>query len=205
DLSGKSNILYTAGELGIDLGEDNAGTSALVRKIKELEHQGFHFEAAEGSVRLLVEEASGRYHPFFELVDYEVTTQRSSSGPSHSVARVRIRLDGRVEEGSADGSGPVHALDRALRHALSRRFECLTDVRLTDYKVRVLDADKATAARVRVLVQSDDGEECWNTIGVSENILDASWGALSDAINYKLLKTFNGAIAEPMDPIEATA
>jgi 2-isopropylmalate synthase len=189
DLSGKSNVLYKAAEMGIDLTGNEGRLQPVVRRIKELEHEGFQFEAAEASFSLLLEEAVGSYREFFSLESYRVAVERDSGGGITSKATVRVVLNGEISEATAEGCGPVHALDSALRLALSDSFECLSEVHLTDYKVRVLDADKATAAKVRVLIQSSDESESWNTVGLSDNILEACWQALADAINYKLHKT----------------
>ena len=185
DLSGKSNILYKTAELGIGGAEEDM--QGLVTRIKELEHQGFQFEAAEGSLRVLMEKALGNYRSPFALDSYHVSVERSSDGTQRCEATVRVELSGLLREASATGGGPVHALDRALRRVLSDAFYSLNAVYLTDYKVRVLNGDKATAAKVRVLVDSSDGRQSWRTVGVSDNILDASLQALEDAINYKLL------------------
>ena len=211
DLSGKSNIQYKAAEMGLDLDADDSRLRPVVKRVKELEHQGFQFEAAEASFRLLLEEALGRYRNHFDLESYSVSTNRNSIGDIVSEATVRIRVNGREEEAFAEGCGPVHALDRALRRALSGAFECLSEVHLIDYKVRVLDTDKATAAKVRVLIQTSDGRESWSTVGVSENILEASWQALSDALNYKLLRFGDQArddldqLAKPLQMLEANS
>jgi 2-isopropylmalate synthase len=185
DLSGKSNILYKTAELGI--GGAEGEMQGLVTRIKELEHQGFQFEAAEGSLRVLMEKALGNYRSPFAVDSYHVSVERSSDGTQKCEATVRVDLSGLLREASATGGGPVHALDRALRRVLSNAFGSLNAVYLTDYKVRVLNGDKATAAKVRVLVDSSDGRQSWRTVGVSDNILDASLQALEDAINYKLL------------------
>jgi 2-isopropylmalate synthase len=188
DLSGKSNVLYKAAEMGIDVDASDARLRPVVQRIKELEHQGFQFEAAEASFRLLLEGAVGNYREFFTLESYDVSTHHSSTNGPTSRATVTVSLDGELREGAAEGCGPVHALDCALRCALSDAFPCLAEVHLVDYKVRVLDADRATAAKVRVLVRTRDADEAWSTVGVSENILEASWQALADSINYKLNK-----------------
>ena len=193
DLSGRSNILYKAEEMGISLSGSDSRLRPVVNRIKELEHQGFQFEAAEASFRLLLEEALGQRSGFFELESYSVSTKRDSIGNLTSSAEVRVLVNGELKEAAAEGCGPVHALDCALRRALSDAFECLGEIQLSDYKVRVLDAGKATAAKVRVLIQTGDGEESWSTVGVSDNILEASWQALADAINYKLLKECGSA------------
>jgi len=193
DLSGKSNVLYKAAEMGVDISGSEPGLKGVVDRIKELEHNGFQFEAAEGSFKLLLEEATGNLKDFFSLDSYTVETDRDSEAGITSKATVRLVLNGRVKKAFGEGCGPVNALDRALREALSDSFPCLKEVRLVDYKVRVLDADKATAARVRVLIQTRDDEETWSTVGVSENILEASWQALADAVNYKLQKAHRPA------------
>ncbi len=202
DLSGKSNVLYKAAEMGIDLSASKASLQPVVNRIKELEHQGFQFEAAEASFCLLLEEAVGSYTPFFELVSYEVATRRGLNDGLTSKANVRVSLDGEIKEATSEGRGPVHALDCALRRALSDSFECLNEVHLTDYKVRVLDADKATAAKVRVLIRTRDNEEAWSTVGLSDNILEASWQALADAINYKLHKENQKSLPKPCESRE---
>jgi 2-isopropylmalate synthase len=186
DLSGKSNVLYKAAEMGIDVSDGRGNLQGIVGRIKQLEHDGFQFEAADASFRLLLEGAMGGYHEFFTLESYLVTTVRSEDGGLTSEARVRVALNGEIREATAKGCGPVHALDCALRQSLSPAFECLEEVQLIDYKVRVLDADKATAAKVRVLIQSRDDQESWSTVGVSDNVIDASWQALADSVNYKL-------------------
>ena len=193
DLSGKSNILYKAAEMGIDVSGDHLKLQPVIDRIKQLEHEGFQFEAADATFRLLLEGAMGSYQEFFRLEGYRVTTQRESGGLLTSEARVTVALNGEFREATAEGCGPVHALDRALRRSLSPAFECLEEVQLTDYKVRVLDADKATAAKVRVLIQSRDGQECWSTVGVSDNVIEASWQALADSVNYKLHRAHNAA------------
>jgi 2-isopropylmalate synthase len=192
DLSGKSNLLYKAAEMGVELRNPENALGHLVSRIKELEHRGFQYEAAEASFRLLLEEALGNCPEFFTLKSYRVTTEQDSLGRPRSEAIVSVEVDGSIREAKAEGCGPVHALDLALRRALGGAFECLSQVHLTDYKVRVLDADKATAAKVRVLIQSSDGRESWSTVGVSDNILEASRQALQDALNYKLLKSVGG-------------
>lgn len=197
DLSGKSNILYKAAEMGIDFDVNNDKLQHIVRRIKELEHEGFQFESAEASIALMMEEATGAYQPFFALEGFAVTSARGAAGEMQSRANVKIRLRDTVEEAAAEASGPVHALDSALRQALSRRFACLEGTVLTDYKVRVIEAHKTTAAKVRVLIRTTDDERAWDTVGVSDNILEASWQALADAFNYKLLKTYGGDSQQP--------
>ncbi len=190
DLSGRSNLLYKAAEMGIDLGADDERLRALLERLKVLEHDGYQFEGAEGSLRLLLEEAAHGECEFFQLEAFRVVSERTGDGRLRSIATVRLRVGENVEEVIAQGKGPVLALDRALRKALRSFFQCVSDLRLTDYKVRVLNAERGTAAKVRVLIQTSDGHESWSTVGVSENILEASYHALVDAIRYKLLKTY---------------
>ncbi|MCS6817599.1 MAG: citramalate synthase [Acidobacteriota bacterium] len=190
DLSGKSNLLYKATEMGIDLGANPDRIRALLERLKMLEHEGYQFEGAEGSLRLLLEEAVRGDCTFFQLETFRVVSERTGDGRLRSVATVQVRVGEHVEEAIAQGKGPVLALDRALRKALRAFFPSVNDLRLTDYKVRVLDARRGTAAKVRVLVQTSDGEEEWRTVGVSENILEASYQALVDAVRYKLLKEY---------------
>ncbi|HMG32580.1 MAG TPA: citramalate synthase [Blastocatellia bacterium] len=187
DLSGKSNVLYKAAEMGVDVTGNETELKSLVRRVKELEHQGFEFEAAEGSFRLLLEQALGNYRSPFLLDSYRVSAEKDSSGAECSRATVRVNLEGQIQEASADARGPVNALDHALRKVLTRSFKSLSGIHLTDYKVRVLNPRNATAARVRVLIDTTDGVQTWRTVGVSDNILDASFQALQDAINYRLL------------------
>ncbi len=190
DLSGKSNLLYKAAEMGIDLGADGERLRALLERLKALEYAGYQFEGADGSLRLLLEEAAHGECEFFHVETFRVVSERAGDGRLRSVATVRVRVGEKIEEAMAQGKGPVLALDRALRKALRAFFRCVDDLRLTDYKVRVLDAERGTAAKVRVLIQTSDGEESWSTVGVSENILEASYQALVDAVRYKLLKEY---------------
>jgi len=196
DLSGKSNILYTAAEMGLDVAGDDARLQAVVARIKKLEHQGFEFEAAEGSLRLMIEQALGNFESPFALDGYRVSTERDSAGAMTSTASVRVTIGAQTREAIAEGCGPVHALDAALRQALRGAFEALGDIHLTDYKVRVLDGNNATAAKVRVLIDTSDGQQSWRTVGVSDNILEASFQALEAAINYKLLN--DASVSEPV-------
>jgi 2-isopropylmalate synthase len=199
DLSGKSNILYKAAEMGVDFSASVGKLETVVAKIKELEHQGFQFEAAEGSLRLLMESALGNYESPFALGVYRVSTERDSMGRLKSEATVSADVRGELIEATAEGCGPVHALDVALRRVLSKAFESVGGIHLTDYKVRVLDSTRATGARVRVLIDTSDDKQSWRTVGVSDNILEASLQALEDAVNYKLLS--EGGVARNRPPL----
>lgn len=189
DYSGKSSLLEKAREFGIRLTADNPTLSPLLTTLKELEHQGFQFEGAEGSLKVLMKKAMGTYTPFFDLVGFRVIVEkRQGRGDPTSEATLMLKVGGQVEHTAAVGCGPVHALDNALRKALDRFYPELKEIKLHDYKVRVLTTGKGTASQVRVLIASGDQEEEWATVGVSENIIEASWQALVDSIEYKLIK-----------------
>jgi 2-isopropylmalate synthase len=182
--SGKATMQLKAKELGIDL--DGKALVDFVNLIKEKEHEGFHFEAADGTFELLMRKASGWEQPFFTLESFRDTVDDGDPGVS-TEATVKVHIDGERIIRTAEGNGPVNALDRALRDAIGSKYPQLASIHLTDYKVRVLDTQKATGAVTRVLLDSTDGERQWTTIGVSENIIDASWQALFDSIVYGLL------------------
>ena len=187
DLSGRSNVLYKAQEMGVDLSKDRPEVREILAALKRLEHEGYQFEGAEASFELLMRRMLGQHTPAFILKGFGVTVQKRQDGPCTSEASIRVAVDGQEEHTAAEGNGPVHALDRALRKALERFYPEIRRVRLIDYKVRVLNADAATAARVRVLIQSTDGTRTWGTVGVSENVVEASWQALVDSLDYVLL------------------
>ncbi len=189
DLSGKSNILYKAEEFGIDISKSDERTRHLVQMLKEMEYHGYQFEGAEASFELLMRKFLGEIPRFFKLRGFRVIDEkRSESEPIISEATVMIEVEGKKEHTAALGNGPVNALDNALRKALISFYPSLKEIKLKDYKVRVLTAEKGTAASVRVLIESGDEEETWGTVGVSENIIEASYNALVDSINYKLFK-----------------
>jgi 2-isopropylmalate synthase len=186
DLSGRSNVVYKAGELGLEVDGSEQARQAVAR-IKELENLGYSFEAAEASFELLVRSMRGENTRFFDLERLRVRSEMDSSHTRCSEATVAVRVAGSRELSAAEGDGPVDAISRALRRALEPFYPELDGIRLTDYKVRVLNPDLGTAASVRVLIEHHDGELSWNTVGVSENIIEASWRALSDGIVYGLL------------------
>jgi len=188
DLSGVSNILYKAQEMGIALDADNPLVKKLVKDLKELEAQGYQFEGAEASFEILMRKALKTHRSFFDLVGFKVVDEKKSKEMPYSEASIELKVDGQKEKSSASGHGPVNALDKALRKALERFYPQLKEVKLIDYKVRVLSSRKGTGSQVRVLIESSDGQEKWGTVGVSENIIEASWQALVDSIDYKLMK-----------------
>ena len=194
DMAGKSNILQKAAELGIPLTKESPELGEILRKIKELENEGYEFEGAEGSLELLMLRAGRSYESVFTMfdrIDYRIFTEKRKVDPNPvSEATITVEVGGQVEHTAAWGNGPVNALDKALRTVLPKYFpgKGLENVRLLDYKVRVLTAAEGTAARVRVLIESGDGKNKWGTVGVSENVIEASWQALVDSIEYKLLR-----------------
>ena len=188
DLSGKSNVEYKAKEFGIDLGKNDAISKKIVREVKLMEDRGFQFDAADGSLSLLIKKTIGEFIEPFNLETFSVITSRTENNPCLSQATIKISVAGEEELTAAEGNGPVNALDHALRKALTKFYPQIGEMRLVDFKVRTLEGSEGTAAGVRVLLDSTDGEELWSTIGVSENIIEASWQALVDSIEYKLSK-----------------
>jgi 2-isopropylmalate synthase len=192
DLAGKSNILRKAAEFGIKLDPDSPQVHDIVTELKELENQGFQFEGAEASFELLMKKALGLHKRFFDLIGFRVIVEkRKEKEESLSEATIMVKVGGHVEHTAATGHGPVNAIDNALRKALEKFYPPLREVKLHDYKVRVLTVGKGTSAKVRVLVESGDEDKTWGTVGVSENIIEASWQALVDSIEYKLLREEN--------------
>jgi len=187
ELSGKSNVAYKAQELGLELPGGSEQSRRILRHIKELESKGFQFEGAEGSVELLIRRAQPGYEPPFELLDFHVLVRSGHDGSMAAEATVKVRVGDEIMHTAADGNGPVNALDLAVRKALLPFYPRLADVHLTDYKVRILDGEAGTAAQTRVLIDSADGHRTWSTVGCSTNIIEASWQALADSLEYALL------------------
>ncbi len=194
DQSGKSNVLHKAKKLGLNLDSKDPVVSAIVTELKKLENQGFQYEGAEASFELLMRKAMGTRHHYFDLKGFRVISQKTSMDePSQDEATIRIVVGSEGEVHTAAlGEGPVNALDKALRKALTRFYPNLKNMVLTDYKVRVLAGEHGTGAQVRVLIQSRDEDSEWGTVGVSHDILEASWQALVDSITYKLMKDAKG-------------
>ena len=191
DLSGQSNIRYKAKELGIDLTKNKELSKKVVNNIKELEYSGFQYDGAEASFELLLRSELNEFSPFFNVLDSKVNVVFDDKGVSSSEAVLKVEVEGEIEHTASNGDGPVNALDNALRKALLRFYPEISLIKLVDYKVRVLDEKAGTAAKVRVMIQSGDGRETWSTVGVAEDIIEASFMALSDSINYKLFKYQN--------------
>ncbi|MDD5166649.1 MAG: citramalate synthase [Candidatus Omnitrophica bacterium] len=188
ELGGKTGIMLRAKALDLDLSKEDPKTKKILKLVQDLEHQGYHFEAAEASFELLMKKALKKYNKFFELEGFRVVVEKHSDKKITSEAIIKLKVKGTKEHTAAEGDGPVNALDNALRKALKDFYPTLSKMRLSDFKVRVLDEKAGTAARVRVLIQSQDEKDSWSTIGVHGNIIEASWQALVDSVEYKLLK-----------------
>ena len=192
DQAGKSNILRKAEEFGLKLSTDSPQVQEIVRELKDLENQGYQFEGAEASFELLMKKALGLHKTFFNLIGFRLIVEKRKEGEDPlSEATIMLRAGGHIEHTAATGNGPVNALDNALRKALEKFYPQLKEVKLHDDKVRVLTAGRGTTAKVRVLIESGDKENRWGTVGVSENIIEASYQALVDSIEYKLLQNDN--------------
>lgn len=189
DLAGKSNILKKAEEFGIQLDPNSPEVQAIVDRVKTLENEGLQFEGAEASLELLFRKTLGLKRRFFELIGFRVIDEKRKWDESTiSEATIMVKVGKNIEHTAATGNGPVNALDNALRKALERFYPELKKVKLKDYKVRVVNSGRGTASKVRVLIESGDEYSTWSTVGVSENIIEASWQAIVDSIEYKLLK-----------------
>jgi 2-isopropylmalate synthase len=182
ELSGRATIRSQAEQAGLEI--DDEAAARAVERLKEREHEGYHYEAAPASFELLLRREAGTYKPLFKLESFRVVTEKRAGGEIETEATIKVEVDGERYLRVAEGNGPVNALDRALRGAIVDRYPHLADIELTNYKVRILDQDHGTGAVTRVLLDSADGEREWGTIGVSENIIEASWEALVDSLEY---------------------
>ncbi|RAU99872.1 citramalate synthase [Paenibacillus sp. YN15] len=196
ELAGQSNLLAKAQDLNLDVTRQTDKTKAVIEQIKTLEHQGYQFEGADASLELLLREAFGELEHIFTLESFKLLVEKSGDNPFVSEAFVKVRVHGEAIFTAAEGNGPVNALDNALRKALVKYYPEIAHMHLADYKVRVIDEKDATAAKVRVLIESTDYKNSWNTVGVSDNIIEASWQALVDSIRYWLIGKECSAIAE---------
>lgn len=188
ELSGKTSILVKAKEFNLRLDKNSEQTKNILKTLQKLEHQGYHFEAAEGSLELLMKRSLGRIKKFFDLEGFRVIIEKNQDNVLKSEATIKLTVKGVSEHTAAEGDGPVNALDNSLRKALEEFYPNLKDMHLSDFKVRVIDEKSGTASKVRVMIQSHDKTDSWWTIGVSENIIEASWHALVDSVEYKLMK-----------------
>jgi 2-isopropylmalate synthase len=184
ELSGKSNIAEKLGEYGLE--QDSELLGKVLDRVQDLENEGYQFEAAEASFVLLVERLAGRNRTWFDTLGYHVSVSGKTSGVAVTEATVKLKIGDAIEHTVSEGDGPVNALDGALRKALERHYPRLKEMDLVDYKVRVINARAGTAARVRVVIESKDQNSVWGTVGVSENVIEASWLALIDAFEHKL-------------------
>ncbi len=182
ELSGRGTIIAKAAEFGVEV--EAGQVAGILEKLKELEHRGYHFEVADGSFELLVARELGHYQPLFVLESFRVITEKRADGRVETEATVKIHHAGGRQVATAEGNGPVNALDVALRKALAGRVPALDKIELVNFKVRILDEAKGTSAVTRVLIDSDDGDDTWGTIGVSENLIEASWQALVDSLEH---------------------
>ncbi len=187
EVSGRSTIVKSLNKINSNINKNSSETKIIMEKIKKLEHEGYQFEGAEGSFELLVRKELNVFKPSFELIEYKMMKDTPSFTNYSATAVVKIIVNGIKEIAAADGNGPVNALDKALRRALSVFYDDIKNMYLTDYKVRVISEDKATSAKVRVMIESTDGQNVWTTVGVSHDIIEASWKALVDSVEYKLL------------------
>jgi 2-isopropylmalate synthase len=188
ELSGASNVLMKAIEMGLHLDRDSKEVRDILRELERLERQGYQFEAADASFKLLVQKVLRKHRAFFHLDGFRVIVEKRRAGePCVSEATVKLRVNDELVHTVGEGDGPVDALNRALRKALIPFYPSIREVRLVDYSVRILDAKADTAAKTRVLIESAAGRDHWNTMGVSDNIIEASWDALVEGIEYKLL------------------
>jgi 2-isopropylmalate synthase len=193
DLSGGSNILLKAEEHNISLDGKGEEVRQILDELKRLESEGYEFESADASFKVLMDKLLKRHQSYFDLEGFRVIIEkRGPEEPCLSEATIKVKVGGETEIAAAEGDGPVNALDIALRKVLSRFYPEVEKMHLRDFKVRILDGDGGTAAKTRVLIESGDGENVWGTVGVSENIIEASWEALLDSIEHFLIQNRNG-------------
>ena len=194
EVSGRSTIMSAIKEVEPEISKDSPEAKRIIDKLKKLEHEGYQFEGAESSFELVIRKELGKYKNFFELENFKVIITDPDKDDLSASAMIKVKVGDMDEITAAEGDGPVNALDKALRKALEVFYPELSKMRLTDFKVRVLDSESATAAKVRVWIESTDGENSWSTVGVSTNVINASWKALVDSVEYMLIK--NGSCKE---------
>ena len=188
ELGGKTNVVLKAKELDIDLKKESPETWKILQKVQERENEGYQYEAAEASFELLIHEVTGKRKKFFKFKKVEVLAENIGDKNANSKAKVVLTVNGKEGHGEARGDGPVNALDNALKKALAPFYPQVQEIHLDDYKVRVVNSEAGTAAKVRVFIETRDEKNIWTTVGVSTNIIEASWQALVDAIEYKLMR-----------------
>jgi 2-isopropylmalate synthase len=185
DMAGRSSLVLKAREMGVELDEKHPQMKGLVEELKEREFRGYEYEAADASFKLLVAKCLGEKKTFFEVENYRVIIERHD-GELWAEATVKLKVNGEVVHTVAEEAGPIGALDKALRLALAKAYPQLGEMTLRDYKVRILESNRGAGARTRVLIESGDGKQIWGTVGVSDNIIDASWEALRESVEFKL-------------------
>ncbi|MCE5190737.1 MAG: citramalate synthase [Actinomycetia bacterium] len=188
ELAGRASLVMKAAEMGIELSANDAVLTGVLDSIKDKEYRGYSFEAADASLEIMLRKAAGTYAPLFRLESFRCIMEKREDGRVVTEATIKVHVEGHRFIATAEGNGPVNALDRALRIAIGRFYPALDLIELTDFKVRVLDEKKGTGAVTRVLIESTDGDKSWGTVGVSENIIEASWEALVDSVEYGLLR-----------------
>jgi len=196
DLAGRGAVIFKAQALDLGLDKESPAAKEIMERLKEMEHAGYQFDGAEASFELMVRKSVGLYQPRFKLEGFRVIVEKDREGDIKTEATIKLEVDGDQEHTAAEGDGPVHALDNALRKALERFYPQLASIRLTDFKVRVVNAAEGTAAKVRVMVESRAGSRSWGTVGVHTNIIEASWQALVDGVEWGLLQSLDEG-AEP--------
>jgi 2-isopropylmalate synthase len=195
ELSGRGTVQARADEAGIEVTPEDA--TKVVDKVKELESQGYHFEAADASFDLLIRKETGSYEPLFKLESWRTIVEKNADGKVSTEATIKIWVDGDRFVRTAEGNGPVNALDKALREAIGETYPHLKDIDLVNFKVRILNETKGTGAVTRVLLDASDGPSTWGAIGVSENIIEASWLALVDALEYGMQPGHDSSTGSP--------
>ncbi len=189
EVAGRSAVMNIINKIDSTITKDSPETKKIIEKLKELEYEGYQYEGAESSFELVIRKMLGKYKAFFELKEFKVIVNEPSINSVNSSAMIKIVVGEQTEITAAEGDGPVNALDKALRKALERFYPKIAEMKLTDYKVRVLDSNFATASKVRVLIETTDGQDVWTTVGVSSDIIEASWRALVDSVEHKLMKS----------------
>jgi 2-isopropylmalate synthase len=193
ELSGKGTVQSRAREAGLNLDDEVA--AHLVERVKDLEHRGYHYEAADGSFELLLRKETGEYEPLFRLESWRAIVEKKADGRVETEATIKIWIGGERYVRTAEGNGPVNALDKALREALVEIYPHLREIELVNFKVRILDETKGTGAVTRVLLDASDGEKVWGSIGVSENVIESSWEALVDSLEYGMQPPSRGRVS----------
>ncbi|MBL7016992.1 MAG: citramalate synthase, partial [Kiritimatiellales bacterium] len=187
ELSGASNVFLKAIEMGLEVDRKSPEVREVLAQLEQMEKEGYEYESADASFQMLIKKVLKEHKSFFELRSFSVTVDsQGTTSECRSKANVKLCVEGQCVEANGEGDGPVDALNHALRDALAKFYPTIADVVLLDYSVRILDPEEATAAKTRVLIESSDGQQTWGTVGVSENIIEASWEALIDSVEYKL-------------------